>query len=90
MSVVVKTICFAGAIACGTATSASVTAGPLDLAGKDHAGALFAFSNTLAAIPGIVGVRLGKHMETGVMACIVLKCFATVIYSKFGSATRII
>ncbi|CAD7943104.1 unnamed protein product [Amoebophrya sp. A25] len=87
---ILKTLCFTLTIASGAAAGSSVTAAPLDLAGREHAGALFACSNAVAAIPGILGVRLGKNMAVGVLVCALYKIFAAAVYVRYVSVDRII
>ncbi|CAD7974819.1 unnamed protein product [Amoebophrya sp. A120] len=85
-----KAVLFSAVLFFGAATSSSISMGPLDLAArKEHSGTLYAFSNTFAALPGILAVRIAADMGTGVLVCGCLKVFATGVYWKWGSATKI-
>lgn len=90
-----QAICFSVALICAQAAGSSVNAAVLDIAGEKRVGTLHAVSNTVASIPGVVGVKLTAWLKVRygwgsvMMSIALLKFLATVVWCRWGSAKRI-
>lgn len=80
---------------CSTLTSVSVMASPLDIAGPNTSGVVYAIANTIGSIPGFWGVRVAGELRdccgwpSMFGSCTVLYVIASGLYVRVGTAKRI-
>lgn len=91
LPLVYVTLCLAFA----TLTSVSVLATPLDIAGPKTSGIMFSMSNTVASVPGFVGVQVVGQLKdccgwvVAFGSCTCLYVVAACVYALFGNARRV-